>query len=66
MTAPAFIEVSAWVGHGTGMLVRRDALPYDHPESVPSVIRRMGHDPAEFGYPVCARCQRDLSTEVQP
>lgn len=27
------IEVPVWAGHGTGMLFRRDALPWHHPWS---------------------------------
>lgn len=31
------LEASEWIGHGTGILTRRSALPDSHPESWPSL-----------------------------
>lgn len=31
------IEASEWIGHGTGRLIRRNALSASHPESWPSL-----------------------------
>jgi len=37
------IQASEWIGHGTGLLQRRDALPATHPESWPSLwIKKYG------------------------
>lgn len=37
------IEATEWVGHGTGVLRRRDALPASHPESWASLwIKKYG------------------------
>ena len=37
------VEASVWIGHGTGMVTRRDALPVEHPESWVSLwIKKYG------------------------
>lgn len=61
MTAPPTLEISEWVKLGA-MMVRRDALDHEHPESFPSRIAAMGQDPTQYGFPApkqakyCAEC----------
>ena len=47
------IEVPVWVRDG-GMIVRRDALGIDHPESTYNYIKNvLGKTPEEYGYFSC-------------
>ena len=50
MEAPAEIEVPEWWSNGRGALIRRAALPPDHPENTYNYIKRTYHvDPEIYG-----------------
>lgn len=59
---PTEIEIPEWIGHGTGRLIRRAALPPSHPESEYNYVLRTypGVDPMDFGIkpppPRCDKC----------
>ncbi len=64
MNSPDAIKITVWWGKGTGRMIRRDALPGDHPEHIYNyMIREMGVEPEEYGIerPIgstieCPRC----------
>ena len=43
------IEVPVWCKSG-GMMIRRDALEPEHPDSTYSYIKNMGLNPEDYGY----------------
>jgi len=50
--------ISVWYGNGF-IMTRRDALEYDHEQSFPSCIIRLGRNPEDYGYHnVCKHCGR--------
>jgi len=65
---PKEIEIPAWIGHGTGMMRRRDCLPADHPQSEYNyVLKTYGVDPTLYGIkepgPRCKECGHLLDEE---
>lgn len=53
MKPPSEIEVPVWVRAG-GMMVRRDALSPEHPESTYNYIKEeLKLVPEDFGYHIC-------------
>lgn len=66
------IEVPTWWSRGSGMMVRRDALPADHPEhTYHYIVREFGVDPELYGIPapptlrVCPHCGEELPVPVR-
>jgi hypothetical protein len=44
------IDIPVWAGHGTGRLVRRDALPQEHPWSTYNYIKNeLKLKPEDYG-----------------
>lgn len=57
------IEVPTWWARGGGMMVRRDALPEDHPEHTYNyIVREYGVDPEDYGITIrrCPHCKEKL------
>lgn len=50
MKKPDTIEIPVWAGHGTGRIVRRDALPVSHPWSTYNYIKNeLKLKPEDYG-----------------
>ena len=43
------LEVPVWVRDG-GMLINREFLPAENPNSYYNYIKSLGHDPEDYGY----------------
>ena len=56
---PETIEVPVWWSNGGGMMIRRECLPFDHPEHPYHYVQRTyGVDPLDYGIeaPQCPCC----------
>ena len=61
------IEVPTWWSNGGGMAFRRDALPDDHPGSIPNyILNELGLIPSDFGYGTvcCPHCGQSLDQKT--
>ena len=69
--APETIDVPVWWSRGGGMMVRRDCLPFDHPEHTYNYIKdKLGLVPEDYGFEpppqavVCPKCGHVHTTET--
>lgn len=68
---PAEISIPIWWKNGGGMMIRRDCLPFDHPEHPYNYIRReLGLVPEEYGIvkpintEICPHCGHEFVTNI--
>jgi hypothetical protein len=67
---PETINIPVWWSKGGGMMVRRDCLPFDHPEHPYNYIRdQLNLNPEDYGiFPppqavICPKCGHHFITK---